>query len=106
MFKGLDGLAFIADCKNPKRAKAQLDTVKEQLFSLGYDPKRVPMVVHLEHCGDQDTPKMSSLLGLDTQPVFRTDARSGQALFQGLKGLAKGALMELKREANKEKSGR
>jgi len=102
VLKGTDGVIFVAD-SDPKRLPATLaswESLKTNLAALGYDWRKLPLVIQLANRDLPDALPVESLkqaLGVTTQPTFEGVVSRGVGVFDSLKAAAKLILTELKR---------
>ncbi len=101
ILKGMDGVVFVADSQEV-RMDANLESIRnleENLKEHGYDLKRVPYVLQLNK-RDLPTavpvPEMIAALRVKNEPVFEAIATRGVGVFDTLKSIVKGVLLDLR----------
>jgi signal recognition particle receptor subunit beta len=105
ILKGADGIVFVAD-SDPARLPATLESwesLKRNLKELGYDWKKVPLVVQVANRDRADAmplEKIKQSLGLTSEPTIEAVVQNGVGVFDTLKAVCKLVLMELKRGAS------
>ena len=101
ILKGVDGIVFVADSQEP-RMDANVESIrhlKENLAEHGYSIVKVPYVLQLNK-RDLPTavpvPELVSALRMGDEPVFEAVASKGTGVFETLKAVVKGVLVDLK----------
>ena len=101
ILKGVDGIVFVADSQEP-RMDANVESIrnlKENLAEHGYSVEKVPYVLQLNK-RDLPTavpvPELVSALRIGDEPVFEAVASKGTGVFETLKAVVKGVLVDLK----------
>jgi len=101
ILKGVDGIVFVADSQEP-RMDANVESIrnlKENLAEHGYSFEKVPYVLQLNK-RDLPTavpvPELVSALRMGDEPVFEAVASKGTGVFETLKAVVKGVLVDLK----------
>ena len=101
ILKGMDGVVFVADSQEV-RMDANLESIRnleENLKEHGYDLKRVPYVLQLnkrELPTAVPVPEMIAALRVKNEPVFEAIATRGVGVFDTLKSIVKGVLLDLR----------
>jgi mutual gliding-motility protein MglA len=101
ILKGVDGIVFVADSQEA-RMDANVESIrnlKENLRDHGHAIEKVPYVLQLNK---RDLPsavateEMVEMLRLGDEPVFESVACKGTGVFETLKAVVKGVLVDLK----------
>ncbi|MCX5741157.1 MAG: GTPase domain-containing protein [Proteobacteria bacterium] len=100
ILKGVDGVIFVADSQ-PGRLEANIESLENletNLVDLGFDLKTLPFVMQYNK---RDMPEVLPVEELRAElnprgvPEFEASAKSGDGVFETLKGLAKPVLSYL-----------
>jgi len=101
ILKGVDGVVFVADSQEP-RMDANVESIRnlrENLRDHGYALEKVPYVLQLNK-RDLPTalpvPDLVKALRFKDEPVFEAVAPKGIGVFETLKAVVKGVLVDLK----------
>jgi signal recognition particle receptor subunit beta len=101
ILKGVDGVVFVADSQEP-RMDANVESIRnlrENLRDHGYVLEKVPYVLQLNK-RDLPTalpvPDLVKALRFKDEPVFEAVAPKGIGVFETLKAVVKGVLVDLK----------
>ncbi|HZN53822.1 MAG TPA: GTPase domain-containing protein [Candidatus Polarisedimenticolaceae bacterium] len=101
ILKGVDGIVFVADSQEA-RMDANVESIrnlKENLAEHGYSIDKVPYVLQLNK-RDLPTavavPELVRALRFRNEPVFEAVASKGSGVFETLKAVVKGVLVDLK----------
>ena len=101
ILKGVDGVVFVADSQEA-RMDANVESIRnlrENLREHGYDVEKVPYVLQLNKRDlptAVPTPELTTALRLGKEPVFEAVAPKGVGVFETLKAVVKGVLVDLK----------
>lgn len=100
ILKGADGIVFVADSQ-VARVEANIESLENLENNLGAYNNSLAMVPHVVQYNKRDMPDVISLEELRSTlnpygaPEFEAVAKTGQGVFETLKGLAKSVLREL-----------
>ena len=101
ILKGVDGVVFVADSQEP-RMDANVESIRnlrENLRDHGYALEKVPYILQLNK-RDLPTalpvPDLVKALRFKDEPVFEAVAPKGIGVFETLKAVVKGVLVDLK----------
>jgi mutual gliding-motility protein MglA len=103
VLKGADGVVFVADSQ-PSRHEANIESVEnlaDNLQQLGTSLDKVPYIIQYNK---RDLPEVASIEELRAAlnpmgvPEFEANAKSGQGVFETLKGLSKLVLTKLAKQ--------
>jgi signal recognition particle receptor subunit beta len=101
ILKGADGIVFVAD-SDPGQTQATLaswESLKRNLADQGYDYRKMPFIVqldHRKHPNELGVEDLKRLLGLTDETVIEAVSATGVGVFDSLKSVAKQTLMQLK----------
>ena len=101
ILKGVDGVVFVADSQEA-RMDANVESIrnlKENLREHGYTVEKVPYVLQLNKRdlpSAVPAPELVAALRLNDEPVFEAVAPKGVGVFETLKAVVKGVLVDLK----------
>ena len=101
ILKGVDGIVFVADSQEA-RVDANFESLRnlqENLREHGYDPAQVPYVLQLNKRdlpSAVPAPELVRQLRRADEPVFEAVASKGTGVFETLKAVVKGVLVDLK----------
>jgi len=101
ILKGVDGVVFVADSQEA-RMDANVESIrnlKENLLEHGYAVEKVPYVLQLNKRDlptAVPTPELVSALRVNEEPIFEAIAPKGVGVFETLKAVVKGVLVDLK----------
>lgn len=102
ILKGVDGVAFVADSQI-ERIDANIESIEDLRFNLseqGYNLDKLPFTIQYNKRDLQNIApleELNAILNPDTIPWFEGVALTGVGVFDTLKSVAKGVLLELKK---------
>jgi signal recognition particle receptor subunit beta len=100
ILKGCDGIIFVADSQ-AARIEANIESLENLEQNLAAYGSSLATVPHVIQYNKRDMPEVTSIaelretLNLHKAPEFEAVAKTGQGVFETLKGLAKSVLKEL-----------
>jgi signal recognition particle receptor subunit beta len=102
VLKGVDGIVFVADSQAAMADanRESLENLRENLRELGMDLRDIPMVFQWNKRDLKQilsVPALERELNPQTLPSFQAIARSGEGVFETLRGISRLALAHIKR---------
>jgi hypothetical protein len=102
ILRGVDGVVFCADSQITRldANEESMENLRVNLREQGYHPDRLPMVIQYNK---RDLPNLASLaelhalLNLRNVPEFEASANNGAGVFDTLKAIIKGVMVDLKK---------
>jgi len=100
ILKGADGVVYVADSQ-PARFEANIESLENLEQNLNAHNGSLATVPHVVQYNKRDMPEVSSIeemreaLNLHKAPEYQAVAKTGEAVFDTLKGLAKLVLTQL-----------
>lgn len=102
VLKGVDGIVFVADSQAAlaDANRESLENLRQNLGDLGLDLRDIPLVFQWNKRDLKQilpVPDLERLLNPQSLPSFQAIARSGEGVFETLRGVSRLALAQIKR---------
>jgi mutual gliding-motility protein MglA len=103
VLKGADGVVFVADSQ-PSRHEANIESVENLAENLQQTGQRIDQIPYIIQYNKRDLPEVAPIAELREAlnplgvPEYEANAKSGQGVFETLKGLSKLVLVKLAKQ--------